>query len=162
MTKITILPHRALKPSPVSLACEFEQKLREAEIKEQTTAEQKRHDPERDEYRYTFARVQQLARISLPIETARAGKDLADRTSRSKNNPNRFPGCRLRLKSLPAGAGHRHEVHRGIVRFRIPGESSADASRPVAPARAREITDSNFLAAARRADFARESKPDAI
>ena len=60
---------------------ESERKLRETEIKEQTTAEQKRRDRERDEYRYTFAREQQLAKDKFTDETARIEKDLSDRTA---------------------------------------------------------------------------------
>jgi hypothetical protein len=62
---------------------ESERKLREAEIKEQTTAEQKRRDRERDEYRYTFAREQQLAKDKFADEMARAEKELADRSAES-------------------------------------------------------------------------------
>jgi hypothetical protein len=60
-----------------------ERKSREAEIKEQTAAEQKRRDRERDEYRYTFAREQQLAKDKFADEMARAEKELADRTAES-------------------------------------------------------------------------------
>jgi hypothetical protein len=60
-----------------------ERKSREAEIKEQITAEQKRRDRERDEYRYTFAREQQLAKDKFADEMARAEKELADRTAES-------------------------------------------------------------------------------
>jgi hypothetical protein len=60
---------------------ETERKSREAEIKEQAAIEQKRRDRERDEYRYTFAREQQLAKDKFADETARAEKELADRTA---------------------------------------------------------------------------------
>lgn len=60
---------------------EAERKAREAEIKEQAATEQKRRDRERDEYKYGFAREQQLARDKFSDETARAEKDLADRTA---------------------------------------------------------------------------------
>jgi hypothetical protein len=60
---------------------ETERKSREAEIKEQSATEQKRRDRERDEYRYTFAREQQLAKDKFADETARAEKELADRTA---------------------------------------------------------------------------------
>jgi hypothetical protein len=60
---------------------ETERKSREAEIKEQANIEQRRRDRERDEYRYTFAREQQLAKDKFADETARAEKELADRTA---------------------------------------------------------------------------------
>jgi len=60
---------------------ETERKSREAEIKEATAAEQKRRDRERDEYRYSFAREQQLAKDKFADEMAKAEKELADRTA---------------------------------------------------------------------------------
>jgi hypothetical protein len=63
------------------LEWETERKSREAEIKEQAVIEQKRRDRERDEYRYTFAREQQLTKDKFADETARAEKELADRTA---------------------------------------------------------------------------------
>jgi hypothetical protein len=62
---------------------ETERKTREAEIKEAATAEQKRRDRERDEYRYSFSREQQLAKDKFADEMAKAEKELSDRTSES-------------------------------------------------------------------------------
>ena len=66
------------------LEWETERKAREAEIKEQITTEQKRRQREQDEYRYNFAREQQLAKDKFADEMARAEKDLAERTGESK------------------------------------------------------------------------------
>jgi hypothetical protein len=58
-----------------------ERKSREAEQKEFTAAEQKRREREREEYRYAFAREQQLAKDKFADEMAKAEKSLAERTA---------------------------------------------------------------------------------
>ena len=56
-----------------------EKKEHEAEIKERDTAEQKRRDREREEYRYAFAREQQLAKDQFADEMGKAQRDLEER-----------------------------------------------------------------------------------
>jgi hypothetical protein len=63
---------------------EAEKKLRETEAKERDTVEQKRRDREREEYRYDFAREQQLAKDRFADETAQAEKALAERTAEAQ------------------------------------------------------------------------------
>jgi hypothetical protein len=58
---------------------EAEKKSRESEIKEQAAAEQKRRDREREEYRYAFAREQQLAKDRFADEMAKAQRELDER-----------------------------------------------------------------------------------
>jgi len=58
---------------------EKERKLREQETKERDTAEQKRRQRELEEYKYNFAREQQLARDQAGDDLAKAEKELAER-----------------------------------------------------------------------------------
>lgn len=60
---------------------EVEKKLKETEVKERDAVEQKRREREREEYRYGFAREQQLAKDRFADETAKADKALADRVA---------------------------------------------------------------------------------
>jgi hypothetical protein len=58
-----------------------ERKSRENEAKERDAAEQKRREREKEEYRYAFAREQQLAKDRAADENAKAEKALADRVA---------------------------------------------------------------------------------
>ncbi len=58
---------------------EKEKKERELETKERDAAEQKRRQRELEEYKYGFAREQQLARDKASDELAKAEKELAER-----------------------------------------------------------------------------------
>jgi hypothetical protein len=58
---------------------ENEKQQREQENKERETAEQKRRQRELEEYKYNFAREQQLARDRSGDELAKAQKELSDR-----------------------------------------------------------------------------------
>jgi hypothetical protein len=62
-------------------AWEAERKSREAEIKEQVAAEQKRREREREEYRYAFAREQQLTKDRFADEMSKAQRELEERKS---------------------------------------------------------------------------------
>jgi hypothetical protein len=61
-----------------------ERKLHDQEIKERDTAEQKRRQREQDEYKYAFARDQQIARDQAADELARLQKDLAERKEQAE------------------------------------------------------------------------------
>lgn len=54
------------------------------EIKERDTAEQKRRQRELDEYKYAFAREQQIARDQAADELAKVQKDLAERKEQAE------------------------------------------------------------------------------
>jgi hypothetical protein len=58
---------------------EQERKQREQETKERDTAEQKRRQRDLEEYKYSFAREQQLARDQAQDELAKVQKELAER-----------------------------------------------------------------------------------
>ena len=61
-----------------------ERKQHEQEIKERDTAEQKRRQRELDEYKYAFAREQQVARDQAADELAKVQKDLAERKEQAE------------------------------------------------------------------------------
>jgi hypothetical protein len=63
---------------------ESEKKSRETEAKERAAGEQKRREREQEEYRYAFAREQQLAKDRFADETAKAEKALADRIAEAE------------------------------------------------------------------------------
>jgi hypothetical protein len=61
---------------------EVEWKQHELEVKERDTAEQKRRQRDADEFKYGFAREQQLARDKWNDELAKAEKELSERKER--------------------------------------------------------------------------------
>ena len=63
---------------------EAERKQHDQEIKERDTAEQKRRQRELDEYKYAFAREQQIARDQAADELAKVQKDLAERKEQAE------------------------------------------------------------------------------
>jgi hypothetical protein len=63
---------------------ESEKKARETEAKDRLAAEQKRREREQEEYRYAFAREQQLAKDRFADETAKAEKALADKVAEAQ------------------------------------------------------------------------------
>ena len=75
---------------------EAEKSEREREIKERDAAEQKRRQRELDEYKYNFAREQQLARDQANDEAAKLHKALAERKAAFDAE------CEQREKSLAA------------------------------------------------------------
>jgi colicin import membrane protein len=63
---------------------EIERQQHDQEVKERDTAEQKRRQRELDEYKYGFARQQQVARDQANDESAKVQKELADRKAESE------------------------------------------------------------------------------
>jgi colicin import membrane protein len=63
---------------------ESERALREQEIKDRDNAEQKRRQRELDEYKYNFAREQQLAKDKANDELAKLQKEISDRKEQSE------------------------------------------------------------------------------
>jgi len=91
---------------------EDEQRLREAVNKDRDTAEQKRREREKEEYRYTFAREQQQARDQFADEMASAQKELAERKAAAekellereqsiKSREDELNGLRQRVEAFP-------------------------------------------------------------
>jgi hypothetical protein len=66
-----------------------EKKRYESEIKERDAAEEKRRKREAEEYKYAFAREQQLARDQFADEKAKAERELAERRAESEKDLNR-------------------------------------------------------------------------
>ena len=63
---------------------EAERKQHDQEIKDRDTAEQKRRQRELDEYKYAFAREQQIARDQAADELAKVQKELAERKEQAE------------------------------------------------------------------------------
>jgi hypothetical protein len=63
---------------------DLERKQHDQEIKERDTTEQKRRQRELDEYKYAFARDQQVARDQAADELAKVQKDLAERKEQAE------------------------------------------------------------------------------
>jgi len=61
-----------------------EKKQHDIEIKERDAAEQKKRERDREEYRYTFAREQQLAKDQFEDQSAKAEREFAERTSETE------------------------------------------------------------------------------
>lgn len=61
-----------------------ERKARESEAKERDAIDQKKREREREEYRYAFAREQQLAKDQFADEMAKAERALAERKAQSE------------------------------------------------------------------------------
>jgi hypothetical protein len=77
-------------------AWEADKKQREQEVKERDLAEQKRRQRETEEFKYNFAREQQIARDQAADESAKAQKELAEKREDFSQR------CDEREKSLAA------------------------------------------------------------
>ena len=63
-----------------------EKKEHEAELKERDAAETKRREREREEYRYTFTREQQLAKDQFADEMAKAQRELSEKRAQMEKD----------------------------------------------------------------------------
>jgi hypothetical protein len=108
---------------------EAETKLREQETKERDAAEQKRRQREMEEYKYSFARQQQLARDQSNDELAKAQKELAERKTQLERE------WEDREKSLAAREQELAELRARATTFATELQATADRAAADATAR---------------------------
>ena len=123
---------------------EAERKQHDQEIKERDTAEQKRRQRELDEYKYAFAREQQIARDQAADELAKVQKDLAERKEQAERQwEEREKSLAAREQDLSSREQELAELRGRVASFAKDLQAAIDQ----AEARATERTEQQHQAA---------------